>query len=305
MIRTQEFQLVLNGKDFVTLRQQYICSCQCVLTVSSQACANTDDLATFSKGETRSINDSTPLPNCHFTESSESKDKERNVTKNEKSKATYLHDLKGILSSWFNDSGEKVFAILFSVHVMVKLAISNTGSLFVLLLQKIHEILIKLSIRLAHSELLHQYSQWGYSEGNELKKLILNDLYYQLQREVEGRKLVLDSLAGYKLSHVAFKFELYTLEGLTAVLTIYQDDSLRTVATRKRIPYRRAFEDIPGLLACQTKLLLSSNHVTDSVVPGVPLSISKRQLHDAFLCINKLRFSRSASFVSVPKALES
>ncbi|XP_027909728.1 uncharacterized protein LOC114168941 isoform X2 [Vigna unguiculata] len=142
-------------------------------------------------------------------DAAESKEKEQNVTRTEKSKATNLHDLNGIWSSLFNDSmlekliksytsygynndiynGAKVATSLFSVHVMMKLAVCDSGSLSVLLLQKIHEILAKLSIHPAFSELLSQYSQRGYSEGKELKKLILSDLYYHLQGELEGRKI--------------------------------------------------------------------------------------------------------------------
>ncbi|KAL2591641.1 hypothetical protein AAZV13_12G022700 [Glycine max] len=139
----------------------------------------------------------------------ESKDKEQNASKTEKSKAPDLQDLKGIWSSWFNDSilekliksytscgynndiygGAKVATSLFSVHVMMKLAVCDSGSISVLLLQKIHEILTKLSIHPAFSELVSQYSQRGYSEGKELKKLILSDLFYHLQGELEGRKI--------------------------------------------------------------------------------------------------------------------
>ncbi|TKY67768.1 Nucleoporin NUP188-like [Spatholobus suberectus] len=142
-------------------------------------------------------------------DAAESKDKEQNATHTEKSKATDIHDLKGIWSSWFNDSilekliksytscgynndiycGAKVATSLFSVHGMMKLAVCDSGSLSVLLLQKIHEILMKLSIHPAFSELLSQYSQRGYSEGKELKRLILSDLYYHLQGELEGRKI--------------------------------------------------------------------------------------------------------------------
>ncbi|KAL5055383.1 hypothetical protein RYX36_036065 [Vicia faba] len=139
----------------------------------------------------------------------ESKDKEQNATKTEKSKATDFHDLKGVWSSWFKDSvlekviktytscvhnndvyeGAKVATSLFCVHVMLKLAVNDSGSLSVSLLQKIHGILTKLTIHPAFSELLSQYSHRGYSEGKELKKLILNDLYYHLQGELEGRKM--------------------------------------------------------------------------------------------------------------------
>ncbi|KAK7360478.1 hypothetical protein VNO77_02473 [Canavalia gladiata] len=39
------------------------------VTVSSQADANTNDLVAFGKGEVRSIDDSTPLPNCQIATS--------------------------------------------------------------------------------------------------------------------------------------------------------------------------------------------------------------------------------------------
>ncbi|XP_057748155.1 uncharacterized protein LOC130967358 isoform X2 [Arachis stenosperma] len=139
----------------------------------------------------------------------ESKDKEKNATKSDKSNTTDFHELKGIWSSWFKDSvlqkliksytccgykndiyyGAKVATNSFSVHVMEKLAVGDSGSLSVSLLQKIHGNLIKLSMHPAFSELLSQYSQRGYSEGKELKKLILSDLFYHLQGELEGRKI--------------------------------------------------------------------------------------------------------------------
>ncbi|XP_061362673.1 uncharacterized protein LOC133306382 isoform X2 [Gastrolobium bilobum] len=142
-------------------------------------------------------------------DAAESKEKEQNATKSEKSKATDFDDLKGIWSSWFNDCvlekliksytscvynndiyyGAKVATSLFSAHVMAKLAVSDSGSLSVSLLQKIHGIAAKLSIHPAFSELLSQYSQRGYSEGKELKKFILSDLCYHLQGELEGRKI--------------------------------------------------------------------------------------------------------------------
>ncbi|OIV99597.1 hypothetical protein TanjilG_17407 [Lupinus angustifolius] len=142
-------------------------------------------------------------------DAAESKDKAQNAKKTSISKATDFHSLKGIWSSWFKDSvlgklvksytsrghnneiyyRAKVATGLFSVHVMEKLAVSDSGSLSVSLLQKIHGILTKLSIHPAFSELLSQYSERGYSEGKELMKLILSDLYYHLQGEVEGRKI--------------------------------------------------------------------------------------------------------------------
>ncbi|KAI4297724.1 hypothetical protein L6164_037599 [Bauhinia variegata] len=139
----------------------------------------------------------------------ESKEKEQNALKTEKSKAKSLGDLKEIWSSWCKDtvlekliksytsSGynneiyyrAKVATSLFTVHAMERLAAANSGSLSVSLLQKIHVILMKLGVHPAFSELLSHYSQHGYSEGKELKKLIVTDLYYHIQGELEGRKI--------------------------------------------------------------------------------------------------------------------
>ncbi|KAL5706010.1 hypothetical protein ACHQM5_024227 [Ranunculus cassubicifolius] len=47
----------------------------------------------------------------------------------------------------------------------------------------------KLITQPAFSDLLAQYTQRGYSGGKELKTLVLNDLYYHMQGELEGRKI--------------------------------------------------------------------------------------------------------------------
>ncbi|XP_011046730.1 PREDICTED: uncharacterized protein LOC105141252 isoform X1 [Populus euphratica] len=136
---------------------------------------------------------------------------ERNnkASSTEKSKSVNDCELKDILSSWWKrpifgnlinlyasceydneiSNRAKVAASLFIVHAMGKLVIGNAGSLSVSLVEKIQITFKHLSCQLAFSELLAQYSQQGYSEGKELKGLILNDLYHHLQGELEGRKI--------------------------------------------------------------------------------------------------------------------
>ncbi|GLT84453.1 hypothetical protein SLE2022_026820 [Rubroshorea leprosula] len=57
------------------------------------------------------------------------------------------------------------------------------------LVEKVHNMSKKLFSQLAFSELMVGYSRHGYSEGKELKALIISDLYYHLQGELEGRKI--------------------------------------------------------------------------------------------------------------------
>lgn len=83
----------------------------------------------------------------------------------------------------------KVASSLFIVHVMSKLATGDGGSLSVSMLGKIHELLKKLISLPAFAELSAQYLQRGYSGGDELNSLILSDLYYHLQAELEGRSI--------------------------------------------------------------------------------------------------------------------
>ncbi|CAN0910123.1 hypothetical protein LINGRAHAP2_LOCUS26122 [Linum grandiflorum] len=83
----------------------------------------------------------------------------------------------------------KVTSSLFSVHAMVKLAKGDTGSFSVSLLEKIGRDFKNLCGQPAFSDLMVQYSHHGYSDGDELNILIINDLYYHLQGELEGRPI--------------------------------------------------------------------------------------------------------------------
>ncbi|KAJ6346155.1 hypothetical protein OIU78_008727 [Salix suchowensis] len=142
-------------------------------------------------------------------EVSELKERNEKASSTEKLKSVNDCELKDILSSWWKrpifgnlinlyasceydneiSNRAKVAASLFIVHAMGKLVIGNAGSLSVSLVEKIQITFKHLSCQLAFSELLTQYSQRGYSEGKELKGLILNDLYHHLQGELEGRKI--------------------------------------------------------------------------------------------------------------------
>lgn len=114
-----------------------------------------------------------------------------------------------ILSSWYESSvlGEliksytscaydneilfhaKVAVSLLAVHMIGKLATGDAGSLSISLLEKVRLMSKKLTSHAAFTELLMQYSQRRYSEGKELRTLILSDLYCQLQGELEGREI--------------------------------------------------------------------------------------------------------------------
>ncbi|KAL5561138.1 hypothetical protein UlMin_030885 [Ulmus minor] len=130
------------------------------------------------------------------------------LVSNEKSKSPILCHPNEVLSTWCQGSvlinlikslaydydnesyfHAKVASSLVTMHVIEKLAAGDPGSLSVSTLQKISIISNKLKSQPAFSELLAQYSQHGYSEGKELNNLILSDLYYHLQGELEGRKI--------------------------------------------------------------------------------------------------------------------
>ncbi|XP_022947489.1 uncharacterized protein LOC111451342 [Cucurbita moschata] len=139
-----------------------------------------------------------------------SKDKAAVVASNENPKSSAsLSDVKNMLSTACDGSllgkltrllascqfdnetyyRAKVASSLFLVHVMSKSATGDGGSMSVSLLGKIHEMLKKLISLPAFAELSAQYLQRGYSGGDELNSLILSDLYYHLQGELEGRKI--------------------------------------------------------------------------------------------------------------------
>ncbi|KAB2602437.1 nucleoporin NUP188-like protein [Pyrus ussuriensis x Pyrus communis] len=118
---------------------------------------------------------------------------QQNTVRSEKSKAA---DLEDILSAWCGSSvlgnltksltycaydpelylRAKVAASVITARVMVNLSIGDAGSL-------------SLRSHPAFSELLAQYSQHGYSAGKEPNYLILSDLYYHLQGQLEGREI--------------------------------------------------------------------------------------------------------------------
>ncbi|KAI3679077.1 hypothetical protein L6452_38385 [Arctium lappa] len=83
----------------------------------------------------------------------------------------------------------QVSVALFSIQVIEKLRNGQTGSLSVSLVEKLSVLEKKLHDLPAFSELVTQYRQQGYSEGKELKSLILSDMYYHMQGEYEGRNI--------------------------------------------------------------------------------------------------------------------
>ncbi|KAA8536011.1 hypothetical protein F0562_028489 [Nyssa sinensis] len=141
--------------------------------------------------------------------SESSKDGIERADSAEKTKDASFCGLKDILSTWCEDSilgnliksyascehdsdiylRVKIAAGLFAVHVMKKLKTGDTGHLSVSLVEEFHILSKKLSDLPAFSELLVQYTRHGYSEGKELSNLILSDLYYHLQGELDGRKI--------------------------------------------------------------------------------------------------------------------
>ncbi|GLT30700.1 hypothetical protein SLA2020_054910 [Shorea laevis] len=142
-------------------------------------------------------------------EDTESSEKAKSAVNSEKSKTINGYDLEDVFSNWSESSvlgsliksytsceydnevlyQAKVSVSLVVVHVMGRLSSDNTGSLSLSLLEKVHNMSKKLFSQPAFSELIVGYSQHGYSEGKELKALIISDLYYHLQGELEGRKI--------------------------------------------------------------------------------------------------------------------
>ncbi|XP_010555238.1 PREDICTED: uncharacterized protein LOC104824773 isoform X2 [Tarenaya hassleriana] len=76
-----------------------------------------------------------------------------------------------------------------TVHLIVKLETSGSGALSVSLVEMVKLISAMLCSQPAFSELMAQYSKLGYSEGKELKTLIMSDLYCHLQGKLEGRDI--------------------------------------------------------------------------------------------------------------------
>ncbi|KAI9181025.1 hypothetical protein LWI28_010510 [Acer negundo] len=142
-------------------------------------------------------------------QATESKGRIENAVSAEQSKSAKDSDLKDILSSWCESSvlssliksytscvydneihsRAKVAVSLFTVHMIEKLATGDEGCLSISLLEKIRIMYKKLTSQAAFAQLSVQYSQHGYSEGKEVKTLILNDLYCHLRGELEGRQI--------------------------------------------------------------------------------------------------------------------
>ncbi|GKV20984.1 hypothetical protein SLEP1_g31022 [Rubroshorea leprosula] len=142
-------------------------------------------------------------------EDTESSEKAKSAVNSEKSKTINGYDLEDVFLNWSESSllgsliksytsceydnevlyQAKVSVSLVVVHVMGRLSSDNTGSMSVSLVEKVHNLSKKLFSQLAFSELMVGYSRHGYSEGRELKALIISDLYYHLQGELEGRKI--------------------------------------------------------------------------------------------------------------------
>ncbi|CAL4924385.1 unnamed protein product [Urochloa decumbens] len=83
----------------------------------------------------------------------------------------------------------KVAACLCTIHLIIKLSTGDTGSLSFSVVKKIQIISKKLSQHHAFLALLSQYSQHGYSGEQELNNLIINDLYYHIHGELDGRQI--------------------------------------------------------------------------------------------------------------------
>ncbi|KAK9129506.1 hypothetical protein Sjap_009993 [Stephania japonica] len=138
-----------------------------------------------------------------------SKERKHNVVYPEKFKTSNQNSPNYILLAWFKNSTmanmiisyatceyddgvvrrAKVAAIVFIVLVMKKLATGDAGSLSLPFTKKISSMYKMLRDQPAFSELLSQYSLRGYSLGKELNDLILSDLFYHLQGELEGRRI--------------------------------------------------------------------------------------------------------------------
>ncbi|XP_062200605.1 uncharacterized protein LOC133903312 isoform X2 [Phragmites australis] len=83
----------------------------------------------------------------------------------------------------------KVAACLCIIHLITKLSTGGTGSLSFSVMKKIQIISTKLSQHHAFLALLSQYSLHGYSGEQELTNLVINDLYYHIHGELEGRQI--------------------------------------------------------------------------------------------------------------------
>ncbi|XP_051133760.1 uncharacterized protein LOC127253286 isoform X2 [Andrographis paniculata] len=106
-------------------------------------------------------------------------------------KSSVLSDLIRACVSWEFDNSfllrSRIAGALFAVSAMVKLRHGDCGSLSISLVERIVMLSQKLCKLPAFSELSTQYKARGYSEGPQVENLILSDLYYLIQGELEGR----------------------------------------------------------------------------------------------------------------------
>ncbi|KAL6854344.1 hypothetical protein ACP4OV_019247 [Aristida adscensionis] len=83
----------------------------------------------------------------------------------------------------------KIAACLCVIDLIRKLSSGDSGSLSFSLMKSIQMISAKLSQHHAFLSLLSQYSLHGYSSEQELTNLVINDLYYHIHGELEGRPI--------------------------------------------------------------------------------------------------------------------
>ncbi|XP_020681493.1 uncharacterized protein LOC110098887 [Dendrobium catenatum] len=84
-------------------------------------------------------------------------------------------------------SHAKMAACILIVRLMLTLSDGSAECLSVPLIGRIRLIQDKLRQNPSFSALLEQYSFQGYSDGKKVSSLVLHDLYYHLQGELEGR----------------------------------------------------------------------------------------------------------------------
>uniref|UniRef100_A0ACD5U6H4 Uncharacterized protein n=1 Tax=Avena sativa TaxID=4498 RepID=A0ACD5U6H4_AVESA len=75
------------------------------------------------------------------------------------------------------------------IHLIMKLSTGDTASLSFSALKKIQSISSKLLQHHSFIALLSQYALHGYSGEQELTSLVINDLYYHIHGELEGRQI--------------------------------------------------------------------------------------------------------------------
>ncbi|XP_020587273.1 uncharacterized protein LOC110029360 isoform X2 [Phalaenopsis equestris] len=105
-------------------------------------------------------------------------------------------------------SHAKLAACVLIVHLMRTLLDGKAECLSVPLVGMIHMIKDKLLQNPSFSALLEQYSFQGYSDGKEVSRLVLHDLYHHLLGEMEGRLIApghFQELSGFLLNLEIFQ----------------------------------------------------------------------------------------------------